>query len=243
MTILEAPPTPVPAVADGMIVTVVYLGQQKLNYHWNDPAGRNVTPQWWDGASWSDTPVVCQDPYSDSRGQPRCIYDSIPYRLEVGRECHMPIEAARYWFGDERATTDMSTGLNRKGIRAWVNDRPTEVRRLRCLYDNRLGDENTIIGHPVVEVFTIDGERVPMVLDDPMGINSTQATQTVADQDHLMILIQKQQAQLDQLRRQLDANKAGGTKARAPKAEPRDEDEDPDLATVAISELPEDPNG
>jgi hypothetical protein len=238
--------TAVPEIADGMLVQVIYKGQQKIRYRFVDAQGRSVVPEWWDEdkGEWVEHATVCTEPYADVRGKPKVVYDGLPYVLEVGNErCWMPIEAARSWFGDERSTEAMDTGLSRKGIRSWVNDRPTEVRRLRCLYDNRMGDENVIIGYPVVEVYTLEGERVPMVLDDPMGVNSTPAKMTVADNDHLHMLIAKQQAQLDQMRRQIEANAPSSQRPRAPKATKREDDEEPEERTVPIDQLPEDPGG
>lgn len=237
-------PTPVPAVNDGMIVRVVYLGRQKVKWVWEDQMGRKVHPEWWDDSiqQWVETPAVCTEPYEDDRHQPLITYDGIPFRLECGKDQYMPIEAARLWFGDERSKHQMDTGLNRKGIRAWYDDRATVVRRLRCLYDNRTGDERTIIGHPVVEVYTLDGDRIPMVLDDPLGLQSTPATQSVADQAELFRLIAKQQQQLDQLKRQLDAQRGGGNGRKLPAAQRREEDEDDDgREDVPINKLPEDP--
>lgn len=239
--------TAVPEIADGMLVQVIYKGQQKIQYHWLDGAGRSVLPEWWDDKAkeWVREPTVCTEPYADARGKAKVVYDGLPYVLEVGNErSWMPIECARYWFGDERSTEAMDTGLNRKGIRSWVNDRPTEVRRLRCLYDNRMGDENIIIGYPVVEVYTLEGTRVPMVLDDPMGVNSTPAKMTVADTDHLHTLIARQQSQLDQLRRQIEANaNPGPQRPKSPKARQREDEEEPEERTVPIDQLPEDPGG
>jgi hypothetical protein len=241
--VLLEPPKLVPSVPDGMIVRVVYQGRQKVNWVWEDLMGRKVHPEWYNDETgeWQPKPCACTEPYEDDRRQPIITYDGIPYRLECGKDQYMPIEAARMWFGDERSKHDMGTGLNRKGIRAWMNDRATEVRRLRCLYDNRTGDERAIIGHPVVEVYTLDGDRVPMVLDDPLGLESTPATQSVADQQELFRLITKQQSQLDQLKKQLDAQRNGPRRPQ-PREAPREDDEGPE-ENVSLGQLPEDPNG
>jgi hypothetical protein len=238
------PPKTVPTVPDGMIVRVIYQGRQKVDWKWEDNMGRKVHPEWWneETGQWQLKPCACTEPYEDERHQPIVAYDGIPYRLECGKDQYMPIEAARAWFGDERSKHEMGTGLNRKGIRAWMNDRQTEVRRLRCIYDNRTGDERTIINHPIVEIYTLDGDRVPMVLDDPLGLESTPATQSVADQQELFRLIAKQQAQLDQLRRQMEAQRNGGPRRRAPEPTPREDDER-DEEPVSLHDLPEDPNG
>jgi hypothetical protein len=121
------------------------------------------------------------------------------------------------------------------------------VRRLRCLYDNRLGDELQIIGHPIVEVYTLeDGSRVPMVLDDPMGINSTPAAMSQADETDLRRILAKQAAQITQMQRQLDAQSIGKVRGRAPEPKHRAEQEDTepdDPELVGLGNLPEDPNG
>lgn len=241
--ILEAP-TPVPTVADGMIVRVVYQGRQKVNWVWEDTMGRKVHPEWWNDETgqWQLQPCSCTEPYEDDRRQPLITYDGIPYRLECGKDQYMPIEAARMWFGDERSKHDMGTGLNRKGIRAWYDDRQTVVRRLRCLYDNRTGDERMVINFPIVEVYTLDGDRVPMVLDDPLGLQSTPATPSIADQEEVYRLIAKQQQAIDQLKRQLDAQKNPGPRSRAPAPTPREDDEPPERI-VDIDGIPEDPGG
>lgn len=236
-------PTPVPEVSDGMIVRVIYLGQEKMRYVNLDPQGRQGRPEWWNGTTWQDIPCTCTDPFEDERHKPRCQYDGIAYRLECGKEAFMPIEAARCWFGDERSQENMTTGLSRTRIRAWVNDRQTEVRRLRTLYDNRMGDELTIHGQPIVELYTIDdNQRIPTVLDDPLGTNSNPAQMSEAEQSNLYVLIAKQQAQLDQMRRQMEAQNSRPKSSRAPAPTPVDEESD-EIDPVPLGSLPEDPNG
>lgn len=250
--------TPVPKIADGMTVHVVYKGRQKIKWEWEDSMGRRVHVEWWneDTSTWQRKPVMCTEPFtwadpdgvSRPEGRPILMYDSVIYPLAVNRDAYMPIEAARCWFGDERSREMMGTEQTRRGTVAWMNDRATERRRLRCLYDNRLGSEEEIIGHPVVEVYMIEGERVPMVLDDPLGRLSTAAGTTVASAETMLAQLKAATERISQLERQvgLDTGKIlGPRRIKAPKEDPRygEEDTSPDAKDVGLEGLPEDPSG
>jgi hypothetical protein len=142
------------------------------------------------------------------------MYDSKPYKLMPGEDSFIPFSAACVWFGDPRSTGQIGAVQNERGIRSYIPDRDTEVRRLRAKYDNQFGDESTIIRHPVVEVYAVTGERITTVLDDPSGESVNVATQTVTEQGNMVALIQAQQAQIDQLTRLVMATQTSGEQGR-----------------------------
>lgn len=127
------------------------------------------------------------------------MYDSKSYKLEPGQDSFIPFPAAALWFGDPRSTGTLGSVVNERGLRSYIPDRDTEVRRLRVKYDNQFGDENKIIRHPLVEVYALTGERITTVLDDPAGDSVNVVPQTVQDQGNLMALITAQAQQIEKL--------------------------------------------
>lgn len=126
-------------------------------------------------------------------------WDSRKYTAPVGGEVFMPFEAAKLWLGDPRAAESISSHRDITGMVSWIPDRATEVRRLRALYDNQFGDERTITGHPVVEVYTQAGDRIYTVLDDPNGERVAPAVSSVMDHAALLDQVKRQQATIDLL--------------------------------------------
>lgn len=127
------------------------------------------------------------------------MYDSISYVLQPGKDTWVPFPAVALWFGDPRSAGTLASIVDERGVRTYVPDRETEVRRLRVKYGNAFGDESVVTGYPDVELYDMDNDRVMSVLDDPTGENVMPAQSTVADQSNLMTIIQRQQAQIDQL--------------------------------------------
>lgn len=97
------------------------------------------------------------------------MWDSVGYVVPANGDGMMPFEAMANWFGDPRSTSSIRSNTDHKGLRGWIPDRETEVRRLRMKYGVEQGDERVIREHPNVEVYTASGERVLTVLDDPSG--------------------------------------------------------------------------
>lgn len=137
------------------------------------------------------------------------LWDSKKYRIAPGAQQPIPFEAAKLAFGDPRSGPQMTSIRDFRGVVHWLPDRASEIRRLRCLYDNQAGDESTVLKHPKVEVFDLEGNRVVTVLDDPAGESVTPANQSVSDSNEILALMQRQQATIDMLMKRLHVNESG----------------------------------
>lgn len=153
-------------------------------------------------------------------------WNSRSYRLHPGREVFIPASCAFLWFGDPRASSVYQSIADPDGTRMFVNDRATEVRRLRIKWGAGMeGDEASFDGVavPTVEVWTAEGERITTVLDDPDGRNVISASPSIQDDEGLRALVAKQQQQIEAMKQHLGMNE-DAEKAIADEAElPRDD--------------------
>lgn len=134
-------------------------------------------------------------------------WNSRKYNLEPGREVFIPAACAFSWFGDPRASGVYQSIADPDGTRMFVNDRLTEVRRLRIKWGAPIeGDERTFDGVPVpnVEVWTAEGERIVTVIDDPEGRNVISASPSVSDDESLRQLVASQQRQIELMKQHLN---------------------------------------
>lgn len=129
----------------------------------------------------------------------KVMYDSRETTLMPDKDAFLPFPCVALWFGDPRADVALGSVQDNRGIRTYIPDRETEIRRLRAKYDNQFGDETVIVKAPNVEVYALDGERVLTVLDDPQGEHIRPASETVADRNDLLSLLAQQQRQIDVL--------------------------------------------
>lgn len=119
----------------------------------------------------------------------RDMCDSQDYKIDPGSETLIPFDAAILWFGNPD-TLD---------IDARRRDRTDEYARVRVRY-GIYEHEHRLSEMPEVEIFTLDGERIFMVKDDPDGSKANPGL--VADDDALrtvqrqLLAMQAQQAQL-----------------------------------------------
>jgi hypothetical protein len=164
-------------------------------------------------------------------------WDSRFYKIPVDGETFMPFEAAKLWFGDPRSSGNVASHRDVTGMVSWIPDRATEVRRLRALYDNQFGDERVIAKHPLVEVYTQQGDRVYTVLDDPDGERTSPAVQSVMDHASLLEQVRRQQATIDLLVRQTGIGGPATVEDNAPVDDVVVEDEPP-----LTTSLPDDPS-
>lgn len=127
-------------------------------------------------------------------------WGNVNYILKPQKDTFVPAEAIINYFGDPRSTSEMKSMELATGQHAWVPDRPTEVRRLRIKWAryNINNPEDDLIA-PHVEVYTLDGDWVPTVANDPQGERVNAASLTVKDQFDRDAVIERMQAQLDQL--------------------------------------------
>lgn len=125
-------------------------------------------------------------------------FDGSHYWIEPGRDAVVPLEAVDLWFGDNTMVDEM----HRKR-------RHDEMLRLRVRYGaidtgdgemsaDQLFDKNK----PKVKVTTLDGEECETVLSDPLGEKVTPAETTVDEKRELWELIEKQQRELESLKRE-----------------------------------------
>jgi hypothetical protein len=134
--------------------------------------------------------------------------------LNPGQQMRVRVEWMRDWFGDERSRKDTQVfkpdGEN--GERVIIQTREYEVDKLKMrwggmTYPERWNDpDNEYYCQPQIEVYTLDGERVTTVLDDPEGKGYTNVLRTV-DEQRLI------DDELDQMRRRiaiLEAQKDDG---------------------------------
>jgi hypothetical protein len=139
-------------------------------------------------------------------------WDSRHYDLDPGGTEWMPFECAKVYFGDPRAISVMQTLRDQRGQVAWLPDRASEVRRLRLLWfpmmfgeystDNFIDDEidpwdRTRMPH--VEIFTVKGEQIPTVFDDPKGNTVIPAKVTESQNAQLLDLVQRQGQMIEAL--------------------------------------------
>lgn len=165
-------------------------------------------------------------------------YDSRRHVIEPGATRPIPFEAANVYFGDPRASGVIAAKRDSVGRVQFIPDRATEVRRLRTLYDNQLGDEREIVNHPQVRVTDYDGNLVPTVLHDPAGDSVTTATPTISENEQLREMLRRQQQTIDLLAQRLGVDPTSGREL-APSEVPADE-QSHEPPVVTDSTLPED---
>jgi hypothetical protein len=144
-----------------------------------------------------------------------CGPDRAAVILDPGQSRRVPIEWARTWFGDDRSLEGPNR-LDTDGdgkVDLVIAPRAMEYERLKHLWgaatsmhmwDPAFSDYS----RPEVEVHTLDGTRLIMVLDDPEGTSVNPATQTQAESG---ILLDRIAALENQLAMMSDLRDAGAT--------------------------------
>lgn len=131
----------------------------------------------------------------------RGMWDLVDYVIPPSGSDFLPFEAVKLFFGDPRATTQVRSMRDSRGIVSFIPDRAAEVRRLRLLYSHGFGDFTGQEGPevvwekdriPQVTVETLQGERIYTVIDDPAGHSVLPASATQADDTHLRDLVEQQ---------------------------------------------------
>lgn len=139
------------------------------------------------------------DEYFDTTTPLTLMWDAKQYVIAVGGATFAPFEAVAVAAGDPRATEGTQTIRDESGNVGWVVDRPTEVRRLRTLYDNQTGDLHEIKYAPQLYVEDLEGNTITTVLDDPQGESVTPVQTTVLDREQLLAQVQRQQRMIETL--------------------------------------------
>lgn len=134
-------------------------------------------------------------------------WNSKEYHIPVGRRNIVPFEAMSLRFGDPRSGENITAIKTADGgASGWIADRKSEVARLRLLWgahaDNYPRFDDISVPHVVVS--TLEHEPITTVIDDPEGKETLPIQQTESDRDSLLALLDRQQAQIDELRQQLN---------------------------------------
>lgn len=130
-------------------------------------------------------------------------WGNISYVLQPNKEAFVPAEAIINFFGDPRSMTNMQRQEEANGQSSWIPDRQTELRRVKIKWQamNMSGGEDELIT-PNVDVYTLEGQPVPTVAKDPTGEAVNPAARTLAAEIDRDKLIDRMQAQLDELIRE-----------------------------------------
>lgn len=158
-------------------------------------------------------------------------FDSVPYILHPEQPTFIPPACAWNWFGDPRSAQNIQTVKDAKGLVHYIGDRATEVRRLRVKYGAGIeGDETNFEGVPHVpdvSLFTVDGDPITTVIDDPTGQSVMPAVTTVAGDQALRDLVEQQQHQIEALMAHLELEQPNGqvTEATSEGSLPSDDDD------------------
>jgi hypothetical protein len=158
----------------------------------------------------------------------KLFWNSRPYTITADGDTYVPFEIVKTFFGDPRSTDAVSRVKDEQGNDMIIADRTAEVIRLKNYWqDSSFGTNNAKFREyvpgdrswveegisdliPKVSVYTLSGERIYTVVDDPHGDNVMVATNTraQADQQQAQLLEQsqviiKQQRQIDMLMNKL----------------------------------------
>jgi len=158
---------------------------------------------------------------------------AVQFEIPSGGEQYVPYYVAKNWFGDVRSSMTVSTHLENTDVgprTAVIPTREFEVNRLHSHYGLHTGPTDRFIDSevPQVELYDMDGNRIPTVLEDPEGLNVIEAKQSVSQMQTMLEEMAAMRAELNALK--------GNT-------EPAPEDEAPELAPIddpdnAIDDLP-----
>ncbi len=121
-------------------------------------------------------------------------YANQQYRIQPGGEGIAPFVAVCNWFGHPDAVD----------ISPRDRYRTNERDRLRIKYGVYDDDSKWEAQTPSIEVFTLDGERIITVLDDPDGVNLSPSTSTLAEKAMLEQQMAEMQKQMKAMQTALD---------------------------------------
>lgn len=140
--------------------------------------------------------------------------------IREGEDGFVPFDLAKLYFGDPRSLEDVIRIKDDNGNDMIVADRAAEVRRLQQYWqsaafgtnnvrfreylpgDRSFIDEGISDLLPNIEVYTLSGERVYMVTDDPYGDHVVAATSTRHEQEAVQQQLREQSDVISELRKQ-----------------------------------------
>lgn len=146
----------------------------------------------------------------------RLAWNNQVHTIAPKGEAFVPFDLAKLYFGDPRSLETVTRVRDERGHDMIVADRAAEVRRLQSYWqsstikfreyipgDTSYIDEDGISDlMPSVEVYTLAGERILMVADDPYGDTVVAATSTRAESDRVRQQLMDQSDMIAELRRQ-----------------------------------------
>lgn len=131
----------------------------------------------------------------------RGMWDMVDVVVPPSGEDYISFEMAKLFFGDPRSNEAVRSAHDIRGVVGFIPDRPSEVRRLRLMYDHGFGDYTGKEGPetvweankiPHIRVETLKGERIWTVLDDPAGTTVIPALVSQQQDQDLRELVRKQ---------------------------------------------------
>jgi hypothetical protein len=146
-------------------------------------------------------------------------WDNREYTILRGKKAIVPFEAMVLRFGDPRSGENIqSIKTPGGGVNGWIPDRKSEVARLRLLWGAHADNYPKFddIDVPNVRVYDLNNEPIATVMEDPEGKESIPVTQTESEKDAMYELLDRQQAQIDALRRELGVTDEISTESELP---------------------------
>jgi hypothetical protein len=142
--------------------------------------------------------------------------------IEPGEQKLASLDHVINYFGDPRAIENTQNIKHDSGVVGFIPDRKSEVRRLQCKWGNTFAQDESHIYGPAVEVYTLDGDRVWTVMEDPDGHHASPTLMANEHQLSLEAQINRMQSQLDMMIRLQQA----GEETIEPAEEPMPDDEE-----------------
>ena len=154
-------------------------------------------------------------------GQPlQLSWNSRPYQVDEHSETFLPFDCAKSYFGDPRSVEGVIRIKDDLGNDMIIADRAAEVRRLQTFWQNAAmatnnakfreyipGDRSYLNDGisdllPNIEVYTLSGQRVLMVTDDPYGDHVMVTQQTRAESERIRTQLLEQSDVITELKKQ-----------------------------------------
>jgi hypothetical protein len=147
-------------------------------------------------------------------------WNNRPYTIQPGADGYLPFDCVKSYFGDPRSVENVIRIKDEQGNDMIVADRAAEVRRLQQYYQssefatNNAKFREYIPGDrthmeagisdlcPLVEVYSMDGQRIHTVVDDPFGDNVVVSQQTRAQEEMMRTQLIEQSDAIGLLKRQ-----------------------------------------
>ena len=147
-------------------------------------------------------------------------WNNRPFPVKEGGETFLPFDCAKAFFGDPRSVDGVIRIKDDAGNDMIIADRAAEVRRLQTFWQNRamgtnrakfreyIPGDRTYLEEgisdllPNVEVFSLAGERIHMVVDDPYGDHVIATQQTRAESEMMKTQLLEQSDVITELKRQ-----------------------------------------